>query len=484
MRIVNVVELFARHDPAAVAFVCGDETQTYGDLAAQVAAARSALVERLTKRNAVVVLGEASIRFVDAVLAAVSAGLPVLPMHPRLPRSEILRAIDLADPKLVISTDVASESVASALAVEHVPAQELFEHSGEPVSPVELGPDDPALLMFTSGTAGAPRIAVLSHRNVAASIAQSRASAPETVTGEHTILGVMPLTHVLGIVSVVAVAVTVGATVVLTEKSDIESIVDQVETHGVTFLVAPPVFWFRLAESDVEPARLASVTATLSGAAPLSASVASRVQARYGLRLRQGYGLTEASPGLSSALGTDAPATSVGRPLPGVTLRLVDESGADVLVGDVGEIWARGDNVFAGYLGDPEATASVIDTEGWLHTGDLALVNDLGFLFIVGRNRDLIVVSGFNVFPGEVEDRLVEHHTVEAAAVVGEPDEEYGELIVAFVVPARGMEPDADVLEAHCRTKLAGYKVPSRFEFVAELPRGVSGKVQRRMLRN
>lgn len=294
----------------------------------------------------------------------------------------------------------------------------------------------------------------------------------------------MPLTHVLGIVSVVAVAISVGATVVLTAKTDVDSIAAAVMENQVTFLVAPPVFWFRLAHSQVDPSMLASITMTLSGAAPLSATVAETMAERYGLRLRQGYGLTEASPGLASAVGTEAPATSVGRPMPGVKLRLVDEHGDDVLIGDPGEIWAKGPNVFAGYLGDPEATALVIDADGWLHTGDLAVVDENGFLFIVGRNKDQIIVSGFNVHPGEVEERLEEHHTVMAAAVVGKPDPEYGEMVIAYVVPARGMEPDADVLEAHCRTRLAGYKVPSRFEVVDELPRGSSGKIQRRVLRD
>jgi acyl-CoA synthetase (AMP-forming)/AMP-acid ligase II len=162
---------------------------------------------------------------------------------------------------------------------------------------------------------------------------------------------------------------------------------------------------------------------------------------------------------------------------------LVDEQGDDVPVGDVGELWAQGANVFTGYLGDPEATAAVIDEEGWLHTGDLAVVDENGFFYIVGRNKDQIVVSGFNVYPGEVEDRLMEHHSVEAAAVVGNPDPEYGELVVAYIVAARGMEADPDVLEAHCRTRLAGYKVPSRFEIVNDLPRGATGKLRRHVLR-
>lgn len=484
VRIVNVVELFAGHERDDVAFVCGEAHQTYGGLSGQMTLARTQLLSRYSVGDTVLILGESSIAFIETLFAALSAGISVVPMHPRYPRGEIERAIELARPVAVISTDSASATLASAVSAPHVIGSELFgPPSGDVAAPVDCEPDHPALLMFTSGTASSPRIAVLSHRNIAASIRQSIASAPMISDGPHTTLGVMPLTHVLGIVSVVAVAVAVGATVVLVPDVDVGSVAAAVAANKVTLLVAPPVFWYRLSTSDVDAGSMASVRLALSGSAPLSGSVAVALNDRYSLKLRQGYGLTEASPGLTSAVGTEAPATSVGRPLPGVTLRLVDEFGDDALVGDVGEIWARGDNVFAGYLHDEDATAEVVDSDGWLHTGDLAVVDESGFLFIVGRNKDQIIVSGFNVHPSEVEERLVGHHSVEAAAVVGEPDREYGEVVVAYVVAAPGALVEADVLEAHCRTRLAGYKVPGRFEVVEELPRGATGKIRRRALR-
>jgi long-chain acyl-CoA synthetase len=430
------------------------------------------------------VIGESSIEFVEVMFAALSAGMPVVPLHPRYPKGEVERAVEVARPQLIVSTDETSAELARGLGVEHLTATALFAESGDAiVPPVDLEPDHPALLMFTSGTAGHPRIAVLSHGNIATSIEHSVASAPNRALREQIVLGVIPLTHVLGVVSVVGVAVSVGSTVVLTSKVDVDSIAELVEQHQVTFLIAPPVFWYRLATSQIKPGRLASVRIAFSGAAPLSGSVAQQIQQNFQLNIRQGYGLTEASPGLTSAVGTDAPATSVGRPLPGVKLRLVDEFGDDALIGDVGEVWAKGDNIFAGYLNDDAATNAVIDADGWLHTGDLAVVDENGYLFIVGRNKDQIIVSGFNVHPGEVEERLVQHVTVSEAAVVGEPDREYGEVVVAYVVADRGASPDPDVLEAHCRVQLAGYKVPKRFEIVDELPRGLTGKVRRRVLR-
>jgi acyl-CoA synthetase (AMP-forming)/AMP-acid ligase II len=170
--------------------------------------------------------------------------------------------------------------------------------------------------------------------------------------------------------------------------------------------------------------------------------------------------------------------------LPGVELRLVDDEGGDAPVGDVGEVWARGDNIFLGYLGDPAATSAVVDPDGWLHTGDLAVVDDRGHLFIVGRSKDQIIVAGFNVHPGEVEELLVSDPAVEAAAVVGEPDREYGEVVVAYVVAAPGATPDHEGLARLCRSRLAGYKCPARFEVVAELPSTATGKVKRRAFRS
>lgn len=481
---MNVVELFARHDPDRVAFVGEGTSVTYGELANRIAIARTRYAERLPPGSKIIVMGESSIEFIEAMFGALSAGMPVVPLHPRFPRGEVERAVDLAQPLLIVTTDDASAALTEGMRIERMTAQTLFDDPPpQVVGPADLEADHPALLLFTSGTAGHPRIAVLSHGNVAASIEHSVASAPSRAMREQVVLGVIPLTHVLGIVSVVAVAITVGSTIVLTRKVDVASIGDLVEAHQVTFLIAPPVFWFRLSESDVAPSKLGSVRTAMSGAAPLSGSVAATLADRYGLNLRQGYGLTEASPGLTSSVGTEAPSTSVGRPLPGVELRLVDEFGDDALLGDVGELWARGDNIFAGYLNDNEATDSVIDSDGWLHTGDLAVVDENGYVFIVGRNKDQIIVSGFNVHPGEVEERLVQHHSVAEAAVVGEPDREYGEIVVAHIVAARGVPADPDVLEAHCRTQLAGYKVPKRFEFVDELPRGLTGKVQRRALR-
>jgi long-chain acyl-CoA synthetase len=463
-----------------MALICGDDQLTWGDLRHRIGQVTGRLSERIAPGDVVVVIGETSNEFVQVVLGSLSAGATVLPLHPRYPVAELSSACELAQPTLVVS--VGSDAMASELTDTPLDATELLV--GEPADAVEVDEHQAALLMFTSGTAGSPRLAMLSRANLAASIRSTMTSADGLAEIVRVVLGVMPLSHVLGLVSVLGVSLAAGATLVLVPEPEVDTVVGLVEQHGVTLLVAPPVFWFRLAAAAPPSGRLATVELGLSGAAPLQGALAARVEDALGIRLRQGYGLTEASPGLTTSVGTDAPATSVGRPLPGVELRLVDEFGDDALIGDVGEVWARGDNVFLGYLGDPDATTVVLDGDGWLRTGDLAVVDEHGHLFIVGRNKDQIICAGFNVHPGEVEDWLATHPAVQAAAVVGEPDREYGEVVVAFVVLVPGESADADALRRHCRSRLASYKVPSRIEFVDALPRGLGGKLQRRTLRS
>jgi long-chain acyl-CoA synthetase len=195
----------------------------------------------------------------------------------------------------------------------------------------------------------------------------------------------------------------------------------------------------------------------------------------------EGYGLTEASPVVATAAGDVGKPGSVGLPLPGVEVRIVDADGQDALVGDPGEIWVRGPNVFAGYWEDDEATAAALTPDGWLRTGDVAVVDDDGEIFIVDRAKDLIIVSGFNVFPAEVEEVLVEHPGVEAAAVVGVPHPYTGEAVKAYVVASRD-SVEEDELIAFCAEHLARYKCPDKVTFVDELPRGLAGKVLKRSL--
>ena len=204
---------------------------------------------------------------------------------------------------------------------------------------------------------------------------------------------------------------------------------------------------------------------------------------RFALTIWEGYGLTEASPSVSSnAVGERAKPWSVGLPLPGVEVRLVDTDGEDVEEGDPGEVLVRGTNVFKGYWRRPEDTDAVLKA-GWLHTGDIAYQDEDGYLFLVDRSKDLVIVSGFNVYPREVEEALAEHPEIAEAAVIGVPDERTGEAVKAFVVIAPGSSLTPEEVVQHVERSLARFKVPREVEIVAELPRHQTGKVFRRALR-
>jgi long-chain acyl-CoA synthetase len=292
----------------------------------------------------------------------------------------------------------------------------------------------------------------------------------------------VPLYHIFGLNVVLGYSLSVGATVLLVQRFDTAAALESIRSRGVTVIPGAPAMWVAFAESDAPPDAFAGVGLALSGAAKLPVPVAERIRDRFGLTIAEGYGLTEASPVVTSSAGLEPRFGSVGKVLSGVELRLVDDAGQDVLVGDVGQVWVRGPNVFAGYLDDPEATARVMTPDGWLRTGDVGLCGDDGWLYLVDRAKDLVIVSGFNVYPAEVEEVLAEHPGVAEVGVAGASDPRTGETVLAFVVLEPGAEVSADELIALAHEHLARYKCPSRIVFVDELPRNSLGKLLRREL--
>jgi len=347
---------------------------------------------------------------------------------------------------------------------------------------VDVDPDDVAVLLFTSGTAGAPRAAMLTHGNLLANIDQARSITSRTGPGD-VVYGVIPSHHIFGLNVVLGGSLAAGATVVLVQRFDPATALESIRARGVSVIPGVPTLWSAFAHFDeAPPDAFAGVRLALSGAAKLPVSVAERIEQRFGLRIAEGYGLTEASPIVTSSVGMTPVFGSVGRVLDGIELRLVDDDGNEALVGDAGEIWVRGPNVFAGYLDDPDATARVLTADGWLRTGDIGMCDEDGRLYLVDRAKDLVIVSGFNVFPAEVEEVLLAHPDVADVGVVGVPHPHTGEAVKAYVVVADGASLDEDALVEHCRDHLARYKCPAKILFVDELPRSLAGKLLRREL--
>jgi long-chain acyl-CoA synthetase len=347
---------------------------------------------------------------------------------------------------------------------------------------------DLAVLLFTSGTAGDPKAAMLTHGSMTANLRQMLAI-PEILRVDDVGLVAIPLFHVFGLNVALGLSFATGAALVLDTRFDAAASLSQVRDLGVTTLVGVPTMFAAWADAPGDdnggPSPLAGVRRAISGAAALDPDVAQRFERRYGIGIWQGYGLTEASPAVSTSLGTgrNRPG-SVGRPLPGIEVRLVDEADEPVLEGDPGEIWVRGPNVFAGYWRDRSATAQVLTDDGWLRTGDIGVIGDDGDLFVVDRSKDLVIVSGFNVFPAEVERVVASVPGVAEAVVIGRPDAETGESVEAVVVSDPGASVTEELVRAYCTANLARYKCPTSIRFVNELPHGLVGKALRRALRD
>jgi long-chain acyl-CoA synthetase len=448
------------------------------------------------------------IEFVATYFGVLRARMVAVPINSRSATGEVVRMLVdsgarmvVADPTTIGTVRAAVVGVREALEASgddaaspprivgvDVPAEggertwdQLVARTGEPV-PGVTDPESLAVLLYTSGTSGRPRAAMLSHRALLANIEQTAAVDPPMITGRDVVLGVLPLFHVYGLNAVLGQVVRQHGRLVLVDGFDPEGTLDIIEDEAISVLpVAPPVFAYWMQVPALEE-RLGPVRMILSGSAPLAPDLTEAFTARTGLAIHQGYGLTEASPVVTSDLCSPAPdPRSVGAALPGIEIRLADETGRAPDEDDAGEILVRGDNLFSGYWPDG---ADGPDGEGWWATGDVGYL-DGGDLFLVDRLKDLVIVSGFNVYPSEVEDVILELDSVAQAAVIGVEDPMTGEAVVAYVRPAGEVDPDqlVEQVRAHCAGRLAGFKQPSAIHVTDDLPSTVTGKVQKGRLR-
>lgn len=431
-----------------------------------------------------------SVEFVATYLGVLAAGAVAVPLNPNSPRAELKAELEAVSPVAVLAGGVAAGALNGKVAGAPVLVAGTVDPSGDgSLEVVDRDDGDLAVLLFTSGTAGDPKAAMLTHGNLRANLHQMLDLPGEIARPDDVGLGAIPLFHVFGLNVSLGLSLATGGALVLEERFDPVATLALVREHGVTSILGAPAMFRALADvpegsANGSEASLAGVRQVISGAAPLPSEVTAAFEARFGLTLWQGYGLTEASPAVSTTLGTgrNHPG-SVGRPLPGVEVRVVDESGADVLHGDPGEIWVRGPNVFAGYWGDHAATAAVLTQDGWLRTGDVAVVAEHGDIHIVDRRKDLVIVSGFNVFPAEVERVVRGVEGVADAVMVGRPDPVTGESVEVVVLTRPGASVTEEQVRAACAASLARYKCPTSVRFVDELPLGLAGKALRRVLR-
>jgi len=354
--------------------------------------------------------------------------------------------------------------------------------SGEPAEIVPRADDDLAALLYTGGTTGRSKGVMLTHANLAYTGQAAHTSA--YVPGINRRILTLPLSHAYGLlVTIAGLYNPERGIVVLQRWFEPKLFLKTIAEHRLQATAAVPTMLQILLSEPLEQYDLSSLRAVSSGGAPLAAEVAEQFVKRVpSATIRQGYGLTETAALISSnPVGREQPG-SVGLPVPGTEVRILDDAGEDVPAGEVGEICARSPGVMQGYWHSPAVTAEAL-RGGWLHTGDLGYVDEQGYLYIVDRKKDLIIRGGFNVYPRDVEDALLEHPAIEAAGVVGRPDPEKGEEVVAFVSLRPGADATSDELVAWARERIGGYKYPREIHVIDQLPLTGVGKLDRKAMR-
>ena len=340
--------------------------------------------------------------------------------------------------------------------------------------------DDLSDILFTSGTTGAPKGAMLMH---SASIRAFDAwsSVVGLREGDRYLI-VNPFFHAFGLKAGILACLLKGATIVPHPVFDVPSVMQRIPEERITMLPGPPaIFQTILNHPDLDQFDLSTLRLSVTGAAPITTEMIIAMRERLGFEtVVTGYGLTEAHGIATMCRHDDDPETiakTSGRAIPGVEVRLVDDDGNEVAVGEPGEVLVRGYNLMKGYLDNPQATAEAIDADGWLHTGDVAVGDAAGNLAITDRKKDMFIVGGFNAYPAEIEKAMTAHPAIAAVSVVGVPDQRLGEVGMAFIVPATGTVIDSDEVIAWCRERIANYKVPRYIEVLDALPLNASGKV-------
>ncbi|MFI5522551.1 long-chain fatty acid--CoA ligase [Streptomyces platensis] len=448
----------------------------------------------------VVLLVPNSPRFPAVYYGVLALGAVVVPMNAQSRAAEVEFVLRDCHAHALICEGTALEQGAPAASAAGVALYTVADdrsrgidldapHAGQPLADyVEADPDDLAAILYTSGTTGRPKGAMLTHRNIVTNI-EVTAVSPFGVQDDDVLYGCLPLSHTFGQVCVMGTCFLAGATLVLAPRFSAGQALRTMARHGCTVFMGVPTMYHALLEAVAAGAPAHRLRRAYSGGSALAAAVLARVQRVFGCEVYEGYGLTETSPCVAyNHPGTAPRPGTVGLPVEGVEVAIARadlEGRVELLpVGEVGEVVIRGHNVMAGYLGLPRATAEVL-VDGWFRSGDLGHLAPDGYLTLVDRKKDVIIQGGYNVYPREVEEVLLRHPAVEQIAVVGVPDPARGEEVCAVVVRRDGAGPDAELaaeIDELARQELTGYKRPRRVEFVGRLPLGPSGKVLKREL--
>ena len=482
--------------PDSIAYIYGDTSVTYKELNQQVDRMAAGLSARgIQKGDGVALLLGNSPEFLIAYYGILRLGAFVVPMNPLYTQGEINYILDDSQAKAVIA-DISVEPRLSEIKeqlenlklVIYTDAEDqewawehLMETNNNVCPSTFIDQEDLAVILYTSGTTGKPKGAMLTHRNLASN-ADSISELIE-LHDKDCVVAVLPMFHVFCMTISLNGPIACGATVLILPKFSPRDVVRTIREKKATVFAGVPTmynFILQLPESTAED--FLSIRVCISGGASIPVELLQKFENKYNISIMEGYGLSETSPlvALNPLKGTRKPG-SIGLDIPRVKCKVVNEDGREVPRGEVGELVVQGPNVMKGYLGMPEATSAAL-IDGWLYTGDLATMDEEGYIYIVDRKKDMIIVGGYNVYPREVEEVLYQHPAVIEAAVIGVPDGEYGENVKAYVVVKDEQITVNDIIQ-FCQDKLVKYKLPRQVEFSKELPKNSTGKILRRELR-
>ena len=502
--IPHVAQHAAQQWGDAPALIERGETWSFDELWQRARAATSAfLAHNVGKGDRIAIWAPNSREWIAAALGVLSAGAAIVPLNTRLKGREAGDILRRTDARMLLSvSEFLGTHYTALIADEDLPKLERtilldrdwdgFVGEGDGAEDravndalARLAPDDVSDIMFTSGTTGAPKGVVTTHDRIVPMF-RHWVEVMGLSPGERYLI-INPFFHSFGFKAGWVAALIAGATIVPMASFDIPQVIRHIEQDKINFLPGPPTIYQSLlaakAESDFDTA---SLRGAATGAASVPPELIRRMRSELGLvDTVTAYGMTECSTITACRRGDDAEliATSVGKAIPGLEVRITDEAGQEVPRGETGEIHVRGYAVMAGYLDDPQATAEAIDTDGWLHTGDVGVMDEAGYVRITDRLKDMYISGGFNCYPAEIEKLLAEHPEVSMSAVIGVADERMGEIGKAFVVPRPGTQPTPEAIIAWSRENMANYKVPRLVEIVTELPLNASGKVLKTELR-
>jgi long-chain acyl-CoA synthetase len=491
MGISELVRRWRAERPEQRALIDGATVLTWAELdAATTRAARGLLAAGLSAGDRVAIQVSSGAPFSALYLGALRAGLIAVPVNPTYTTPELRYVLTDSGASLLVTDSVAALGERESLPVPRVIAAvpesgdegstlgDLLAHGDGPDPAGDRHGPETAVVLYTSGTSGRPRGAMLSAAALLANLEQMSAVQPPLMRGDDVGYVPVPLFHIFGLNVGLGMTVHAGATAVLAGRFDpADSLATMAERKVTVVIGAPGMLAAWLAHPDFRRG-FATVRFALSGSAPLAPALVDRY-AEEGVALFEGYGLTECAPAVTLNAG-DAKPGSIGRPLPGVEVELRDPDGEPITEDDPGQLIVRGPNLFSGYWPDG---VDGPDEDGWFATGDIGLWDEDGELLLVGRTTELVVINGFNVYPAEVEAVLGAQPGVAEVSVLGVDDDETGEAVLAYVVPVSGAPLDPDAMLAQAATSLARFKLPRRIEIVDALPHTVTGKVMKWRLR-